>query len=45
MSSVRSYFDKWNRDGILVKIDDTLRQLARHALDRDPEPSISALDS
>ena len=45
MSSVRYYFDKWNRDGTLVKIDDTLRQLARHALDRDPEPSISVLDS
>ena len=45
MSSVRSYFDKWNRDGTFIKINDTLRKLARHALDRDPEPSISVLDS
>ncbi len=45
MSSVRSYFDKWNRDGTFVKINDTLRKLARHALNRDPEPSISVLDS
>jgi transposase, IS4 family len=28
-----------------VKIHDTLRQLARQALARDPEPSISVLDS
>jgi transposase len=45
MSSVRYYFDKWNRDGTFIKINDTLRKLARHALDRDPEPSISVLDS
>ena len=45
MSSVRSSFDKWNRDGTFVKINDTLRQLTRHALDSDPEPSISVLDS
>jgi transposase len=45
MSSVRYYFDTWNRDGTFIKINDTLRKLARHALDRDPEPSISVLDS
>ncbi len=45
MSTVRYYFDKWNRDGTFIKINDTLRKLARHALDRDPEPSISVLDS
>ena len=45
MSSVRSSFDKWNRDGTCIKINDTLRHLARHALDRNPEPSISVLDS
>ncbi|WP_296757835.1 IS5 family transposase [Roseiflexus sp.] len=44
MSSVRSYFDPWNRDGTFVNINDTLRKLARQALDRDPEPSISVLD-
>jgi len=45
MRSVRYYFDKWNRDGTFIKINDTLRKLARHALDCDPEPSISFLDS
>jgi len=45
MSSVRSYFNKWHRDGTFIKINDTLRKLARHALNRDPEPSISVLDS
>jgi len=45
MSSVRYYFDKWNRDGTCIKINDTLRQMARKALDRDPEPSTSVLDS
>ncbi len=45
MSSVRSSFDPWNRDGTFVTINDTLRKLARPALDRDPEPSISVLDS
>ena len=44
-SSVRSYFDTLNRDGTFVKINDTLRQPTRHALNRDPEPSISVLDS
>jgi putative transposase len=45
MSSVRSYFDTWNRDGTCININDTLRNLARQALNRDPEPSISVLDS
>ena len=45
MSSVRYYFDTWNRDGTFIKINDTLRKLARQALNRDPEPSISVLDS
>jgi len=44
MSSVRYDFDPWNRDGTFITINDTLRKLARHALDRDPEPSISVLD-
>ncbi len=35
MSSVRSYFDTWNRNGIFIKINNTLRQLVRKALDRD----------
>ena len=45
MSSVRYYSDPWNRDGTFIKINDTLRKLARQALTRDPEPSISVLDS
>ena len=45
MRSVRYYFDPWNRDGTLININDTLRKLARHALNRDPEPSMSVLDS
>jgi len=45
MSSVRSSFDPWNRDGTFVTVNDTLRKLARHALNRDPEPSMSVLDS
>jgi transposase len=45
MSSVRSYFDKWSRDGTFIKINDTLRKPARHALSCDSEPSISILDA
>ena len=45
MRSVRYYFDPWNRDGTCININDTLRKLARQALNRDPEPSISVLDS
>jgi len=45
MRSVRYYFDPWNRDGTFIKINDTLRKLARHALNRDPKPSMSVLDS
>jgi putative transposase len=45
MSSVRYYFDTWDRDGTFININDTLRKLARHALNRDPEPSMIVLDS
>jgi transposase len=45
MSSVRYYFDKWNADGTLVKVNDVLRKAARKALFRDEEPSISLLGS
>ncbi|MDW8226475.1 MAG: IS5 family transposase [Anaerolineales bacterium] len=45
MSAVRSSFDKWKRDGTFVKLNDTLRTLARTALGRDEAPSISGLDS
>ena len=45
MSSVRYYFDPWNRDGTFVKMNDMLRKLARQALNRDPAPSIRVLDS
>jgi len=45
MRAVRSSFDRWNCNGTFVKMSDTLRQLVRQALDRDPAPSISVLDS
>jgi transposase len=45
MSSVRYYFDKWTSDGTFITMNDALRKLARKALNRDPEPSISVLDS
>ena len=45
MSSVRYYFDPGNRDGPCITINDSLRKLARQAPDRDPEQSISVLDS
>ncbi len=44
MSSVRYYFDTWNRDGTCIKINNTLRKLARQALNRNSEPSINVLD-
>jgi len=45
MRSVRSAFDPWKRDGTCIAINDTLRNLARPALDRNSEPSISVLDA
>jgi transposase len=45
MRSVRSSFDPWNRDGTVITINAPLRNPARQALNRDPEPSISVLDS
>jgi len=45
MRSVRSSFAPWNRDGTWITINDTLRKPARQALNRDPEPSISVLDT
>ena len=45
MRSVRSSFAPWNRDGTLININAPLRNLARQALNRNPEPSISTLDS
>jgi putative transposase len=45
MSSVRFSFDRWNRDGTFVKMSDTLRQLTRQALDRDPAPAEWLLDA
>jgi putative transposase len=45
MRSVRSSFAPWNRDGTVIAINAPLRNPARHALKRDPAPSISVLDS
>lgn len=45
MGAIRYYFDKWMTDGTFVSVNDTLRKLARKALDCDEEPSISIVDS
>jgi len=45
MSAIRYYFDKWTADGTFIAVNDTLRKLARQALERDVEPSISIIDS
>jgi transposase len=45
MRSIRSSFAPWNRDGTVIAINAPLRNPARHALKRDPAPSISVLDS
>jgi transposase len=45
MGAVRYYFDKWTADGTFVRLNDMLRKVAREALGRDPEPSISVIDS
>lgn len=41
MCSVRSCVESWKLDGTVIAINDLLRNLARHALSHDPEPSIS----
>ena len=43
--TVRYYFDKWNEDGTLLEIHDTLRRHVRAQQERDPDPTAIVLDS
>lgn len=44
-STVRYYFDKWNQDGTLLEIHDTLRRKIREQQGRNPEPTACIIDS
>jgi putative transposase len=44
-STVRYYFDKWQRDGTWERINATLRRALREEAGRDPEPSAGIMDS
>jgi putative transposase len=43
--TVRYYFDKWNEDGTLLEIHDTLRRKVRGQQGRNPEPTACIIDS
>lgn len=43
--TVRYYYDKWTADGTWVRLNDVLRERARRAAGRDPQPSAGILDS
>jgi putative transposase len=43
--TVRYYFDKWNEDGTLLKIHDTLHRKVRAQQGRNPEPTACIIDS
>jgi transposase len=43
--TVRYYFDKWNQDGTLLEIHDTLRRKLREQQGRTPDPTAIVLDS
>lgn len=43
--TVRYYYDKWTADRTWVRINDLLRERARQAAGRDPQPSAAILDS
>lgn len=45
LRAIRYSFDKWTDNGTMIRMNDILRQQAREALARDPEPSIGVLDS
>ena len=45
MGAIRYYFDTWTADRTCVSVNDTLRKMARKALARDEEPSISIIDA
>lgn len=43
--TIRYYFDKWNEDGTLLEIHDTLRRKVREQQGRNPEPTACIIDS
>jgi putative transposase len=43
--TVRYYFDKWNEDGTMLEIHDTLRRAVRQQQGRDGEPTAIVIDS
>jgi putative transposase len=43
--TVRYYFHKWNEDGTLLEIHDTLRRKVRVQQGRNPEPTACIIDS
>lgn len=44
-STVFLYFQTWQKDGTLERINDALRRQVRTAAGRDPEPSRAIIDS
>ena len=44
-STVFDYFQKWNEDGTLIRINDHLRGRVREQMGRDQQPSIGVADS
>ena len=44
-TTVRSYFDKWTRDGTLEQLNARLVQHARRRLNRDEQPTAAIIDS
>ena len=44
-STVYDYFQKWNEDGTLLRVNDLLRERVRQAMERDQQPSIGIVDS
>ena len=43
--TVRDYFHRFKRSGLLETINDTLRRKVRVAAGRDPEPGLAIIDS
>ncbi len=44
-STVRTYFDKWNRNKIWYRINQLLREELRQKQGRESQPSAAAIDS
>ncbi len=44
-STVFDYFQKWNEDGTLIRINDLLRECARERIGRPKQPRIAIVDS